>query len=194
MDDDARPSIRYDAPAMHRLAPLSLALALACTPAGDDVADTQTETSGDGDGDAVCYDVIDETNSVGVIDCSFAQPCASAEFVLSNCEVDATYDPAVGACIIDALAAGTQALHDVRDCPGGQFSEAWRLQVFGDGTVLYVNNEALDIGGTGHATWRALPDPTYFQACASDTPEALLDCLDGILEQECQLGEPSCPE
>jgi hypothetical protein len=36
-------------------------------------------------------------------------------------------------------------------------------------------------------------DAAYFQACQTDTPEALLDCLDGILEQECQLGEPSCP-
>lgn len=184
---------------IRRLAPLSITLVLACTPAGDDVADAETQATsettgdGDGDGDATCYQISDEGTSVSVINCGFTQPCAEAEFVSNPCEVTADYDPAVGACIVEQLAAGTQALHVVSDCPGGQFSESWRLQVFGDGTVLYVDNQFLDIGGTGYATWRALPDATYFQACQTDTPEALLDCLAGILEQECQLGEPSCP-
>jgi hypothetical protein len=186
---------------LRRLASLSITFALACTPAGDDVADAETQASsetagdgdGDGDGDGTCYQISDEVTSVSVINCGFAQPCAEAEFVSSSCEVTADYDPAVGACIVEQLAAGAQALHVVSDCPGGQFSESWRLQVFGDGTVLYVDNQFLDIGGPGYATWRALPDAAYFQACQTDTPEALLDCLDGIREQECQLGEPSCP-
>jgi hypothetical protein len=182
---------------LRRLAPLSITLALACTPSGDDVADAETqatsETAGDGDGDGTCYDVSDEVSSINVIDCAFTQPCAEVEFTSDPCEVTADYDPAVGACIVEQLAAGTQALHVVSACPGGQFSESWRLQVFGDGTVLYVDNQYLDIGGPGYANWRALPDATYFQACQTDTPEALLDCLAGILDQECQLGEPECP-
>jgi hypothetical protein len=182
---------------LRRLAPLSITLALACTPTGDDVADAETqataETTGDGDGDGTCYEISDEVSSINVIDCGLAQPCAEAEFTVDPCEVTADYDPAVGACIVEQLAAGTEALHVVSACPGGQFSESWRLQVFGDGTVLYVDNQFLDIGGPGYATWRALPDAAYFQACQTDTPEALLDCLDGIREQECQLGEPSCP-
>jgi len=182
---------------MNRLKPVSIAFVLACTPTGDDAADTETssvsETNGDGDGDGVCYDVFDEEDSVSVIDCGLTEPCASAEFVLSDCEVEATYDPAVGACILEQLAAGTQGQYDIRDCPGGQYSEVWRLQVFGDGTVLYVNNNFVDKGANGRATWRTLPDAAYFQGCQSDTPVALIDCIEGIPEQECQLGEPSCP-
>jgi hypothetical protein len=185
---------------MRRLAPFSITLALACTPAGDDVADAETpatsETTGDGDGDGdgdgSCYAISNEVTSVSVINCGFPQPCAEAEFA-DICETMVDYDPAVGACIVEQLAAGTQALHVVTDCPGEQFSESWRLQVFGDGTVLYVNNQFLDIGGTGYATWRALPDAAYFQTCQTDTAAALLDCIDGILAEECQLGEPSCP-
>ncbi len=181
---------------------LALALALACTPTSDDVAESETESEAESEseseaesetGGAECYTVSDEGTSVQVINCGFTQPCADAEFVLDNCEVEATYDPAVGACIVEQLAAGNQALHVISDCPGGQFSESWRLQVLGDGTVLYVNNEFLDIGGNGYGTWRALPDAAYFQACQTDTPQGLIDCIDGIRQQECQLGEPTCP-
>lgn len=179
---------------MHRLWLLSLTLLIACNNNGDDVATTATETAGDGDGDGVCYDIRDDVAGVYVINCGLPQPCADAEFTLSGtCEVSATYDPAVGACIVEQLAAGTQALHVVSDCPGGQFSESWRLQVFGDGTVLYVNNQFLDIGGPGYGTWRAMPDAAYFQDCQTDTPEGLIDCIEGIPQQACQLGEPSCP-
>jgi hypothetical protein len=177
---------------LRRLASLSIILALACTPAGDDVADAETQATSD-TGDATCYEISDEVSSIDVIDCGLTQPCAAAEFTVDPCEVTADYDPAVGACIVEQLAAGTAALHQVNACPGGQFSESWRLQVFGDGTVLYVDNQFLDIGGPGYATWRAMPDAAYFQACQTDTPEALIDCLDGIRQQECQLGEPSCP-
>lgn len=173
---------------MHRLWLLSLTLLIACNDnAATDAGSTET-------GDGVCYDIRDDVNSVQVINCGLPQPCAEAEFASSpSCEVTATYDPAVGACIVEQLAAGTQAMHSIRDCPGGQFSELWRLQVLGDGTVLYVDNQALDIGGNGRGTWRALPDAAYFQGCQTDTAEALIDCIDGIAEQDCQLGEPSCP-
>lgn len=121
-------------------------------------------------------------------------PCAEVEFATNpgECEVNANYDPMAGACVLQALRIGEPAELRVRDCPGGQFSARTFLQVFGDGTVLWDEAAFQDIGGNGRATWRALPEPSHFEACSADSIEDLQTCLGEILAQECQLGEPSC--
>jgi hypothetical protein len=153
------------------------------------------ETSGDEtSGDAVCYSIVDMRKPVKVIDCDLPQPCAMVQFKDDECSPSfPDYNPADGACIVEQLVAGSQAAHSIRDCPGGQYSHSWDVQVFGDGTVLYVRTSFHDTIVTSRATWRAMPDAAYFQACETDTPEQLIECLQGIRAQECQLGEPSCP-
>lgn len=42
-------------------------------------------------------------------------------------------------------------------------------------------------------TWRAMPEPSYFEACSAGTPEELVACIEGITGQACELGEPVCP-
>ena len=140
-----------------------------------------------------CYDVSNSTNSVDAPVCAFPKPCDEVRYAESaSCEVSATYDPAAGACVVEALRSGEPAELLIRDCPGGQFAERLRLQTFGDGTVLWDEAAFLDIGGDGRATWRALPDAAHFDACSTDTIDALLACLDAILAEACQPGEPSC--
>lgn len=74
-----------------------------------------------------------------------------------------------------------------------QFSEIWAVQMLGEGTAIWRRSPFQDIGGNGRVTWRALPEPSYFQGCSAATPEALVACIEGITDQECQLGEPVCP-
>jgi hypothetical protein len=162
---------------------------------GETIAATESAGDGDGDGDAVCFSVQDPAPGV-VPDCELPQPCPDVDFVLgAGCESgEPIYDPVPAACVVDELAAGTQADHRITDCDGGIFSESWRLQVLGDGTVIYSHGRYQDLVSERSASWRAMPDAAYFNACVTDTAQQFLDCIEGILNQECQLGEPTCPE
>jgi hypothetical protein len=145
---------------------------------------------GDGDGDEACFDVLENIEN-----CGLPQPCATVEFVSDpSCETDATYDPLAAACILDELAAGTLAEHQITDCPGGTATKSWTLQVLGDGSVLWSEVEEQGLMTQLRGSWRELPEPAYFESCQTDTPEQLLDCIEAILEQICHLGDPICPE
>ncbi|PRQ03808.1 hypothetical protein [Enhygromyxa salina] len=163
----------------------------------DSETDTDTDTGTDTDDD-VCYDHSSPPEGlINAPNCGFPS-CASDVVYVGNpdeCEVQADYDPEVGNCLLQALANGqdTAASLGIRDCPGGQFSWTLKLQLFGDGTVLWHEATFADLASDERATWRMLPDAAYLDACSADTIEQLLDCLSGILEQECQLGEPTCP-
>ena len=162
---------------------------------GDPPGDGDGDPSGDGDGEpeGECYDISDQVSPPSAPNCMLPTPCADAEFVSGDCEVSATYDPAVGQCILDALAAGDPASVRVRDCPGGQFSESWSVQVLGDGTGIWRRANFQDIGGEGRVTWRALPEASYYEDCSAETPDDLVACIVGLVAGECQLGEPVCP-
>jgi hypothetical protein len=179
-------------------------LVFACQPSDEGEGETiaATESNGDGDGDPgdgdgdgepVCFSVTDPAPGE-VPDCELPQPCPEVDFITGDCELgDPTYDPAPAICVVEALAAGTQAFHSISDCDGGVITESWRLQVLGDGTVVYSNNRFEDLVSDRRATWRAMPDAAYFNACQTDTAAQFIDCIQGIAQQECQLGVPSCP-
>ena len=59
--------------------------------------------------------------------------------------------------------------------------------------MLYTSSRTLDSPAGGRSTWRALPDAAYFDACDTSDIDGFLACVEGILDQECQRGEPSCP-
>lgn len=176
------------------LTPLLIgALMLGACSGDDDQGGSETAaTSETGDGE--CYDVSNEGMPVDPPTCGLPQPCAEAEWASDTCESAPVYDPAVGACILATLAAGEAAEVRLRDCPGGQFSSWILVQMFGDGTVQWERGTNQDQAGNRRATWRALPEPSYFEACSADTPEALTACLQGLAETTCQLGEPACPD
>ena len=168
---------------------------------GDPSGDGDGDPSGDGDGDpsgdgdpGECYDIFDDLTPPLGPDCNLPQPCNVAEFFSDGeCEVSPTYDPNVGQCILDALAAGEAANVEIRDCPGGQFSESWFVQILGDGTAIWRRSESEDFTGNGRVTWRAMPDASVFEACDPATPQQLVACIEAITDEACQLGEPSCP-
>jgi hypothetical protein len=190
---------------------LAYALALACTPedgpaAEDEESSTETgeesstetgEESSTETGELVCRDESSSyTGDVAPpIDCMLESPCPSVVFPYKAFECTSTdYDDVAAACVIDALRAGTPSFHFLRDCPLNKGFFETRLQVFDDGTVLYYELEYTCGEPSGYReTWRTLPDPAYFDACDITTGAGFGACIEGLLDQPCVLGEPSCP-
>jgi hypothetical protein len=179
----------------HRSLHLTLALALACTP--ETGPDAQDGGSSAGEtGELVCHD---EDSQIGPrppsIDCMFEQPCPSVVFPYKAFEcAEPDYDAVAAACVIDALRAGTPGFHDLQDCGGAKYNFQTRLQVFDDGTVLWHwQDNACAEPRAYRETWRVLPDPDYFDGCDITTGIGFGECIDGILDQPCVMGVPSCP-
>jgi hypothetical protein len=202
---------------------LTFALALACTPEAGPVVDdegssgTETDTStsstsapgtdsGETDesgetgtegetGEPACHDEIGGEGP-DTLECMLEPPCPSVVFPYKGFECQSpTYDAVAAACVIDALRAGTPGSHFLRDCPLGSksFIET-KLQVFDGGTVLYYEQQhSCGDPSSWRETWRVLPSPAYFDACDITTGAGFGQCIEGILEQPCVLGEPSCP-
>ena len=103
------------------------------------------------------------------------------------------YDAAAAACVIEALRAGMPGFHHLRDCGGSKYNRETQLQVFDDGTVLsYGQRNTCGQQRSYRETWRTLPDPAYFDACDITTGPGFGECIEGILDQSCVLGVPSC--
>ena len=146
--------------------------------------------------DGICYD----TQTLAEPDFSFCglpSPCADVEFVSdpNTCNFDPgpSYDPAAAACMIESLLAGEAGVHLGGDCPGGQYSSRYLLVAYGDGTLMWFEAHIQDETTDGRATWRAVPDQAYFDACELGTAAGFVACFQGIAESECQLGQPLCP-
>lgn len=153
-------------------------------------------SEGDGGG---CHDVSMDDPDSGAFEflaCGFELPCPEVEYMSNSdvCGMDVVYDPAAGACVIDALRDGTQGEYRIRDCPGGQSSGIVLLQVLGDDSVVWRTAEFDDAPTGWRETWRTLPDAAHFEGCSVDTVENLLACTRAILEEDCLGGTPSCPE
>ena len=150
-------------------------------------SDSTTENEGE------CYDVSDQLQLPETINCGSPLPCPEVEYnTLPDCE-PVTYDPAAAECVINGLANREAGTYRIRDCPGGISSKSVTLEVLPDQTVIYTRREFQDAPAGARQTWRALPSADALLACTLDTPEQLLDCVGQILDEECQLGTPSCP-
>jgi hypothetical protein len=190
---------------------LGFTIALACMPEAGPVAEgegssgseTDTNTSApetdsgetDETGEPVCHDQSSDSEFPEPIDCELAQPCPSVVFPYEafECSVPA-YDTAAAACTIDALRAGMPGFYRLQDCGGGKYNIETRLQVFDDKTVLaYQRRNSCGAQQEYRETWRTLPDPAYFDACDITTGAGFGECIEGILDQPCVPGEPSCP-
>lgn len=133
-------------------------------------------------------------------ECGLPSICDDAKILLESCgglnggdDEAPPYDPAPGICILEALAAGTPATHEISRCPGRQFGSSIRLHVLGDGTVLWSMTTYEDLGTSERETWRAMLSETELEACDASTPGGLWSCVAGIGSTECQFGEPVCP-
>ncbi|MCA9716855.1 MAG: hypothetical protein H6713_15490 [Myxococcales bacterium] len=160
----------------------------------DETTGTSGATSGgDTDDEMVCYDhqPADEADLPPPLSCSYAEPCPAVAWA-GACEGD-VYDPAAGACVIASLQDGEQAVHRLVRCVGAPIDE-WSLTVtsLGDGTVVWEEKEYPAGDVYLRTTWRALPEASYFDGCDAQEFSGLRTCLRGLLEQECQLGAPSC--
>jgi hypothetical protein len=162
------------------------------TGTGDtDTGDTETGETGD----LVCHDESSDIEVPGPFDCQLAPPCPDVVFPYKAFECDQPdYDAMAAACVIEALRAGTPGFHRLRDCGGSKYNIETRLQVFDDATVLwYQQRNTCAEPSSYRETWRTLPDPAYFDACDITTGAGFGACIEGILDQPCVLGEPSCP-
>jgi hypothetical protein len=156
----------------------------------DETGETETET-----GEPVCHDE-SAYRFPEAIDCMLEPLCPSVGYAYQafECVTPDDYDAVAAACVIDALRAGTPALHQMRDCSVGKDNIETQLQVFDDGTVLWYHlRESCGSPSSYRETWRTLPDPAYFDACDITTGAGFGQCIEGILDQACVLGEPSCP-
>jgi len=154
-------------------------------------SDTATE-----DGDDECYNLSsDSLYGFTFRGCELPRPCPTVEYTsgFDTCEVDPVYEPTAAACIIEGLRNDTPGEYGIRDCPGGQYSRSIVLHVLGDGTVLYQFAGHYDIGGPQRETWRSIPADAQLDACSTDSDADFSHCIEAILEEECQTGEPSCP-
>lgn len=146
-----------------------------------------------------------ERETLEPIECGLPQPCdavavypeADVPFCLGPFDVEdfgiPDYDEVGATCILEALKAGTPAVHEVARCPRGQFSGGVSLQVLGDGTVIWSHGSFADLNIDQRETWRSMPSADDLDACDVSTPEGLWSCVMSIAETECQSGEPVCP-
>src|SRR5690606_29266796 len=104
------------------------------------------------------------------------------------------YDPAPGTCILDALVAGTPALHNVTRCANGQFRYSISIGVLGDGTLIWRSAANEDLNTSVRETWRTMMTTEELEACDVSTPEGLWSCMEALATTECQIGQPMCSE
>lgn len=159
--------------------------------------DTETASTSESDSttsnEGECYDVSDFLQLEESVNCGSPLPCPEVEYnTFPDCE-PTTYDPAAAECVINGLANREPGTYRIRDCPGGISSRSVTLEVLPDETVIYTRREFQDSPSGARQTWRALPAADALLACPLATPEQLLDCVGQILDEECQLGTPSCP-
>lgn len=103
------------------------------------------------------------------------------------------YVPAGGECIIEGLAKGTVGSYELMSCEGCRRGGRRRLQVLGDGSVLYHASEWFSLGRLEDQSLRVLPDAAYFETCSAATSEELVACIEGILYGECLPAPLACP-
>lgn len=104
-------------------------------------------------------------------------------------------NPAAATCMLEALAAGTPGVHEIEVEPGQQNSISHRLEVLSDGSVIVRSHAQEDKTCNGVERRLVLQPASYFEACLTETDEALVyECLRGAGDAEaCMEDGAVCP-